>query len=141
MTILLRCTLAFFVPAAFASAVQADNCTALAGKQVCVSFHYSTRNSNRHTAQFNADGTFTLPFVQNTAGTWRCAGGLGLVDVEYLYGGTERQSWYGVVAKGGDTLTGNGLAPDAGYMYELASVAGACAGGKAGSLPGATQAE
>jgi len=113
---------AFAVPFA-----HADNCTKLTNKTQCFTFKYSTGNSNSYTAHFGADGsTFTLPDA-NTTGTYTCAGGLGLVDVEYFFGGFEQQSWYGKAGKGGNSMTGNGKSISNGYMYSFTSVPGACA--------------
>ena len=112
---------AFAIPFA-----HADNCTKLTGKTQCFTFKYSSGGSNSFTAVFGSDGsTFTLGGT--STGTYTCAGGLGLVDVEYLYGGFEQQSWYGKAGKNGATMTGNGKSITNGYMYSFTSVPGACA--------------
>jgi hypothetical protein len=114
--------------AALVPFAQADQCTRLTGKTQCFTFTYSSGGSNSFTAQFGSDGSsFTFPDVPGTTGTYTCAGGLGLVDVEYLYGGFEQQSWYGVAKQMGNAMTGNGKSITNGYMYKFTSVAGACA--------------
>jgi hypothetical protein len=112
---------AFAVPFA-----HADNCTKLANKTQCFTFKYSTGGSNSYTATFGADGS-TFSLGGNSTGTYTCAGGLGLVDVEYFYGGFEQQSWYGKAGKQGNSMTGNGKSISNGYMYSFTSVPGACA--------------
>jgi len=111
---------AFAIPFA-----HADNCTKLANQTQCFTFNYSSGGSNSFTAFFAADGTFSLG--SGSTGTYTCAGGLGLVDVEYLFGGFEQQSWYGKAANKGTTMTGNGKSISNGYMYTFKSVPGACA--------------
>lgn len=112
--------------ACLAAQAQTDTCTQLAGKSQCFTFTYGAGGSNSYTATFGADGSFTFPDVSGTTGTYTCYGA-GMTDVNYAYGGSEVQSWYGVAGKKGKTIKGNGKAPDSGYMYTFTSVAGACA--------------
>jgi hypothetical protein len=106
----------------------ADNCTKLTNKLQCFTFKYSTGVINSYTAVFGADGSsFTLAEAPGTSGTYTCAGGRGLVDVEYFFGGFEQQSWYGKAGAFGNSMTGNGKSISNGYMYSFTSVPGACA--------------
>jgi len=105
----------------------ADNCAKMSGKTTCVTFHYSTGGSNSYSAVFHADGTFTFVESPSTSGTWTCAGARGLVDVEYMFGGFEQQSWYARAGQAGNTIKGNGKSITNGYMYDFVSVPNACA--------------
>jgi hypothetical protein len=48
--------------------------------------------SNFYRATFTAAGSFTLPDVAGTTGTWSCPGN-NFVEVNYAFGGFETQQW------------------------------------------------
>jgi hypothetical protein len=133
MTSILRPGAVALILAAVVPFAQADNCTGLAGKTMCVNFKYSTGGGNSLTAVFGADGSFNLPDVPGTTGTYSCAGSLGLVDVEYMYGGFEQQTWYARAGTNGNSVKGNAKSITNGYMYTLKGHAGACADSSAKS--------
>jgi len=121
-----RCGAAALALFAIAPLAMADNCSALVGKTQCFTFKYSSGGKNSYTAVFGANGAFS--FTDGvSSGTYSCAGGLGLTEIDYLYGGVEHQQWYSVAGAGGNTMKGNGKSLDNGYMYKLTSVAGSCA--------------
>jgi len=105
----------------------AENCAKISGRAMCLTFHYSTGFSNQYTAFFRADGSFHLLEDLDTSGTWSCAGGRGLVDVEYLFGGFEQQSWYAKAGAQGKSLKGYGRAVGGDYMYDFSGAEGECA--------------
>jgi hypothetical protein len=109
----------------------ADQCAALAGKTQCFSFKYSSGGHNKYTGVFGTDGSFTLNGTN--IGTYTCAGGQSLVEVDYVFGSSDQQQWYAVAGLNGDTMTGNGKSIANGYMYKLSSKAGACGGSEAKS--------
>ena len=112
----------------------ADQCAALAGKTQCFTFKYSTGGHNKYTGVFGTDGSFTLHGTN--VGTYTCAGGQSLVEVDYVFGTSDQQQWYAVAGLDGDTMTGNGKSITNGYMYTLLGKAGACGGGDdAGDSP------
>lgn len=118
----------------------ADNCTLMVGKTMCVAFHYSSGGRNSYSAVFNADGTFTLLESPTTTGTYSCAGRRGLVDVEYLFGGLEQQSWYARAGSSGNSIKGNGKSISNGYMYDFATQhVGACTSNAASTAPAKRQ--
>lgn len=121
-----RCGVAALALFAIAPLAMADNCSLLVGKTQCFTFKYSSGGKNSYTAVFGSNGAFS--FTDGvSSGTYTCAGGRGLVEIDYLYGGFEHQQWYAVAGAGGNTMTGNGKSLDNGYMYHLFSKAGACA--------------
>jgi hypothetical protein len=125
MKSIVRCGAAALASLALAPLAMADNCALMAGKSQCFTFKYSTGGHNKYTGAFGVDGTFTLNGT-NT-GTYTCAGGLGLAEVDYTFAG-KRQQWYAAAGAHGDTLKGDGKALDDDYMYKLSSKAGACGG-------------
>jgi hypothetical protein len=127
MKTVVRCGVAALVLFSLAPVALADQCAALAGKSQCFTFKYSTGKHNKFTGTYGTDGSFTL---NGYTGTYSCAGGQSLLEVDYLYGTqSEQQQWYAVAGLDGDTTAGNGKSITNGYMYTVSSKAGACGGG------------
>jgi hypothetical protein len=100
---------------ALAPSAFADGCSDLAGKTQCYSFIYSTGVSNFYRTTFNAGGSFTLPDVAGTTGTWSCPGN-NFVEVNYDFGGFETQQW---LAEVNPAMRGHGKSVTGGYLYSL----------------------
>jgi len=119
---------------------QAEPCAKLVGKTQCFTFIYSSGGSNQYTGTFSAGGVFNLGGT--SPGTYTCAGGKGLVEVNYDFGGFETQQWYAQAGLNGNFVSsGFGKSITNGYMYKLSSVAGACALAADLRAPGANQNE
>lgn len=101
-----------------------DHCPLLAANgNYCGNFVYSTGSSNSFPMTFSSGGGFNLN--GNSPGTYTCAGE-SLFEVDYAFGGSENQVWYGKVA-GTGRASGYGKSTTGGYLYSFKLAPGTCA--------------
>ena len=122
----------------------AEPCQKLVGKTMCFHFSYSSPGlKNTYTGHFGVNNTFTFPDVPGTTGTYACAGGKGLTEVNYMFGGFEQQQWNAQAGLNGQSMDGFGKSITNGYMYKLTGTQGRCpaSADELARQPGANQSE